>query len=47
VAAPFFLQKLLNLEEDFYLFSFSDKKFEMLAGVKLVSADNFLKLQFF
>jgi len=31
VAAPFFLQKLLNLE-DFYLFpfSFSDKKFEML-----------------
>jgi hypothetical protein len=32
VAAPFFLQKLLNLEEDFYLFpfSFSDKKFEML-----------------
>jgi len=32
VAAPFFLQKLLNLEEDFYLFPFlfPTRKFEML-----------------
>jgi len=42
VAAPFFLQKLRNLEDFFIFFLFFFRQ-EILdaAGVKLVSADNF------